>query len=375
MGVTRGIAIGPITVDPPVVLAPMAGITNAAFRKLCREHGAGLYVSEMISARALVEDNANTTHMLTFGDDETIRSVQLYGVDPPVMYAATRRLIDDYGVHHIDLNFGCPVAKVTRKGGGAALPLHTRLFAAIVGETVRAAGPVPVTVKMRIGVDAESHTALPAGVIAAEEGAAAVALHARTAEQLYSGTADWNAISALKAAVRTVPVLGNGDIWHATDALRMVEQTGCDGVVIGRGCLGRPWMFRDLVDAFHGRPVQPPPDAGVVVTTMRRHVELLCELHGEYSGVRDFRKHVGWYFTGYPVGPARRRRLTAACTLAEVHAGLDDIDPALVLPPDMAAQPRGRMQGPRRVQLPDGWLDAVDDLTPPEGADLAVSGG
>jgi nifR3 family TIM-barrel protein len=367
--------IGSITIDPPVVLAPMAGITNAAFRKLCREHGAGLYVSEMISARALVEDNSNTTHMLIFGEDETIRSVQLYGVDPPVMYEAARRLVDEWGVHHIDLNFGCPVAKVTRKGGGAALPLHTGLFAAIVRETVRAAGAVPVTVKMRIGVDASTPTALRAGVAAAEEGAAAVALHARTAEQLYSGSADWRAIAELKATVHGVPVLGNGDIWHATDALRMVAATGCDGVVIGRGCLGRPWMFRDLVDAFHGRPVQAPPSTAVVVATMRRHVELLCELHGEDSGVRDFRKHVGWYLTGYPVGPARRRRLTAAESLAELHAGLDDIDPTLTLPPDLAALPRGRMQGPRRVQLPDGWLEQADDLTPPDGADLVVSGG
>jgi nifR3 family TIM-barrel protein len=370
-----GVNIGPLRIDPPVVLAPMAGITNSAFRQICRSHGAGLYVNEMISARALVEQNANTARMITFGRDEPIRSVQLYGVDPAVVGEAARRLVGDHGVHHIDLNFGCPVAKVTRKGGGAALPLRAALFRAIVRATVRAADPIPVTVKMRIGVDAGSHTSIASGVAAAEEGAAAVALHARTAEQLYSGQADWSAIAALKAAVATVPVLGNGDIWQARDALRMIEATGCDGVVIGRGCLGRPWLFGDLVDAFGGRPVAPPPALGGVTEEMRVHLRLLCDLHGERAGVRDFRKHVGWYLTGYPVGNARRRQLTAADTIAEVESGLAELDPAIVLGPEAWGLPRGRSQGPRRVQLPDDWLERVDDLTPPEDADVLISGG
>jgi nifR3 family TIM-barrel protein len=367
--------IGPIAVDPPVVLAPMAGVTNATFRKLCRAHGAGLYVSEMISARALVENGAKTEHMLTFGVDETIRSVQLYAIDPVIVGDAVRKLVAEHGVHHIDLNFGCPAGKVTRKGGGAALPLHGALFRAIVRSAVQRAGLVPVTVKLRIGIDAAHETALASGRAAEDEGAAAVALHARTAEQLYSGKADWNAIGELKVALTTIPVLGNGDIWEASDALAMMAHTGCDGVVIGRGCLGRPWLFRDLVDAFDGREVQPPPSLGVVADTMRVHVDLLCDLFGEEAGVRDFRKHVGWYLAGYPVGHDRRRRLTLATTLGELHAGLDALDRWVTLPRDAYRLARGHTSGPRRVRLPDGWHESAADLAPPADAGVLVSGG
>ena len=204
--------IGPIAVDPPVVLAPMAGVTNVAFRRLCRSYGAGLYVSEMVSARALVEGGARSARMSRFGDDEPCRSIQLYGVDPAVVGEAVRRLVEGAGVDHVDLNFGCPAPKVTRKGGGSALPLHPVLFARLVGAAVRSAGAVPVTVKMRIGVDDAHRTSVAAGRAAEAEGAAAVALHARTAEQLYSGQARWDAIAALKAHVTSIPVLGNGDI-------------------------------------------------------------------------------------------------------------------------------------------------------------------
>src|SRR4051794_6020048 len=299
--------LGPLEVDPPVVLAPMAGVTNAAFRTLCRSYGAGLYVSEMISARALVEGNLTTVKRLEFGADETVRSVQLYGVDPVVVGLAVSQVVDQ-GVHHIDLNMGCPSPKVTRHGGGAALPVRTGLLALIVRAAVSAAGTVPITVKMRIGLDADTLTYLDAGLAAEAEGAAAVALHARTAEQLYSGRADWSAIGELKAAVTSVPVLGNGDIWAAEDALEMIRLTGCDGVVVGRGCLGKPWLFRDLVDVFGGRLPQPPPLLGEVAAVMQRHARLLVESKGSQSaGVRDFRKHVSWYLTGYPVGGAARR--------------------------------------------------------------------
>jgi nifR3 family TIM-barrel protein len=367
--------IGRLPVDPPVVLAPMAGVTNAVFRALCRQYGAGLYVSEMISARALIEHGDKTRRMLTFGPDEPLRSVQLYGVDPVVVDRAVRLLVDEHGVDHVDLNFGCPVAKVTRKGGGAALPLHQTLFRNIVRAAVGAAGAVPVTVKLRWGIDGEHLTAVPAGRIAAGEGVAAVALHARTAEQFYSGHADWSAIAELKTAVTSVPVLGNGDIWEATDALAMMAATGCDGVVIGRGCLGRPWLFRDLVDAFAGRVVQAPPPLGVVVETMRMHATMLCELYGEPPGIRDFRKHVGWYLAGYPVGGDRRKRLTLAESRAELELGLDDLDPTIALPADAVRIRRGHTNGPRRVHRPDGWFDTVADPTPPEGADVLVSGG
>jgi nifR3 family TIM-barrel protein len=367
--------LGAIAVDPPVVLAPMAGVTNIAFRRLCRTFGAGLYVSEMITARALVEGNAKTLGMASFGQDEPVRSVQLCGVDPDVMHAAVRRLVGEVGVDHIDLNFGCPAAKVTRQGGGAALPAHPALFRSIVSAAVVAAESVPVTVKMRIGVDDTHVTYIGAGRIAEDEGVAALTLHARTAEQLYSGSADWRAIAALKSAVTSIPVLGNGDLWEASDALAMVEATGCDGVVVGRGCLGRPWLFRDLADAFGGRPLQGPPVLGEIVAMMRTHAELLCDSFGEDLGVRQFRKHSGWYLTGVPVGSAIRRSLAQASSLAEVGDLVSGIDAGLAFPAGAMRLPRGHTNGPRPVHLPAGWLDRVDDPTPPEGGDILVSGG
>ncbi len=375
MGVAAPLKLGPVAVDPPVVLAPMAGVTNAAFRRLCRTYGAGLYVSEMVTARALVEGNAKTMGMVAFGDDEPVRSVQLYGVDPAVMAAAIRRLVGEVGVDHIDLNFGCPAAKVTRRGGGAALPVHRTLLRHVIAAAVGAAGAVPVTAKFRIGVDGATTTHLESGRIAEEEGVAAVALHARTAEQLYSGRADWQAIAALKEAVTSIPVLGNGDIWEASDALSMVDATGCDGVVVGRGCLGRPWLFRDLDDAFAGRHVQEPPSLGEVAGVMQTHAALLAETFGEEHGVRQFRKHAGWYLTGFPVGPAVRRALSGIATLDELAAVLDRLDPDQGFPPGAARMARGHTNGPRPVHLPAGWLDTADDPTPPEGGDELVSGG
>ena len=373
-----GLTVGPIPVDPPVVLAPMAGVTNAAFRRLCRAYGGGLYVSEMVTARALVERNHKTLRMVARAEGEPVHSVQLYGVDPDVMARAVAILVDDIGVDHVDLNFGCPVPKVTRLGGGAALPLHHNLFASIVTNAVRAAGDVPVTVKMRVGVSDAHVTFLRAARAAADAGVAAVALHARTAEQLYSGVANWERIADLVAALdgTGMPVLGNGDIWEAHDALRMIEATGCDGVVVGRGCLGRPWLFRDLDLALRGEPVPAPPPLGVVADAMRTHVRLLVEsFTDESSGVRDFRKHVGWYLTGYPVGGEVRRAMALASTLAELDDMLDALDPSLLPHPDAARAKRGHTHGPRPVALPYGWLESADSTDVPAGAELLVSGG
>jgi nifR3 family TIM-barrel protein len=374
------LTIGALAVDPPVVLAPMAGVTNSAFRTLCRSYGAGLYVSEMVSARALVEGSQRTRQMLSFGPDEDVRSIQLYGVDPSVIGRAVDILLD-HGVDHIDLNMGCPVPKVTKLGGGAALPMHRVLFTDIVRTAVCNAGDIPVTVKMRIGVDDTSTTYVDAGRIAAGEGAAAVALHARTAEQLYSGHSDWSAIAHLKSIVSEVPVLGNGDIWIAEDGMQMMAETGCDGVVVGRGCLGKPWLFRDLADAHAGRPVQSPPVLAEVVAVMRRHVRLLVERIGdEFLGVRDFRKHVSWYLAGYPVGGLARRDLAQTSSLDELdrmlEAMLDRVGRDTPLPADATRIARGHTQGPRRVTLPAGWREsAMDPTPPPSEADALVSGG
>ena len=354
----------------------MAGVTNGPFRDMCRSHGAGLYVSEMISARGMVEGHEKTFRLARFGPNETPRSIQLYGTDPTVMGEAVRRLVGELGAEHVDLNFGCPVRKVTRHGGGAALPWRRRLFASVVRAAVDGAGPVPVTVKIRMGLDDDHLTFLDAGPIAQDSGAAAVALHARTAEQAYSGRARWAAIAELKSVVTTIPVLGNGDIWLASDALKMMAETGCDGVVVGRGCLGRPWLFADLASAFDGRPCDSAPSEGQVVDTMADHAHRLCEWHGETTGVRDMRKHVGWYLQGYPVGPAARRLLVEAATLEEFSDRLDQLDRTVTLPVEAVGLPRGHQHGPRPVTVPRGFWDNRDDDTPLDrAADSVTSGG
>lgn len=357
--------IGPITLDAPVVLAPMAGITNTAFRRLCREYGAGLYVSEMITTRALVERNANTLRLISHHESEKPRSIQLYGVDPATVEAAVRILVSEDRADHIDLNFGCPVPKVTRKGGGAALPWKLDLFRDIVTRAARAGEHIPVTVKMRKGIDADHLTFLDAGRIAEDAGAAAIALHARTASEFYSGHADWSAITALKEAVTSIPVLGNGDIWSADDAQRMMDETGCDGVVVGRGCLGRPWLFGDLARALGGESAAsgPPVDAtlGFVARAFRRHAELLVEfLDDEAHGCRDIRKHVAWYFKGYPVGGEVRASLATASSLAEIDDLLATMDLDAPYPGAAAEGQRGRAGTPKRPALPPGWLDSRD---------------
>jgi nifR3 family TIM-barrel protein len=371
----RPLLIGPYACDTPVVLAPMAGITNPGFRRLCREQGAGFYVCEMITSRGLVERNPLTFRMIAFDPDEQPRSMQLYGVDPATVGAAVAMVAERDLADHVDLNFGCPVPKVTRRGGGAALPYKRRLFDRIVRAAVANAGPIPVTVKMRIGIDDEHRTYLDAGRRAADAGVAAVALHARTAAQRYSGTADWSAIARLRDALPAeLPVLGNGDIFSAADAVAMVAQTGCDGVVVGRGCLGRPWLFGDLEAAFAGRPLPPGPTLGQVSATMRRHAGLLGRHMGADKGIRDMRKHIAWYLKGFPVGPELRRRLGLVGSLDELDELLAQLDPDQPFPPD-ADGPRGRQGSAGRVVLPEHWLDDPDDPAVPFGAELDHSGG
>ena len=356
------LTLGSLTVPTPVVLAPMAGITNAAYRRLCAEQGAGLYVCEMITSRGLVEGDETTHRMLVFDETEQVRSVQLYGTDPAYVGKATEILCADYGVAHVDLNFGCPVPKVTRKGGGGALPWKRGLLGAILEQAVAAAASygVPVTMKTRTGLDEAHLTYLDAGRIAEDSGCAAIALHGRTVAQSYSGQADWDAIAALVDHV-DIPVLGNGDIWEAADALRMVEQTGAAGVVVGRGCLGRPWLFRDLADAFAGRETRTLPTLGEVAAMMRRHAELLTEHMGEERGCKEFRKHVSWYLKGFSAGGALRHSLALVDSLAALDGLLAGLDPDEPFPVGELGTPRGRQGSPRsRVALPEGWLDDTD---------------
>ncbi|MEM9195866.1 MAG: tRNA dihydrouridine synthase DusB [Myxococcota bacterium] len=368
--------IGTIPVWPPVVLAPMAGVTNYPFRTICRRFGAGLYVSEMITARPLVLGNEKTLRLADFGPEESPRSLQLYGVDPHYVSEAVARLVDEGRVDHIDMNFGCPVRKVTRKGGGAALPVRPRLLAAIVGAAVRRAGDIPVTIKFRMGIDDTLLTFLDAGHIGEEEGAKAVALHARTAAQLYDGEARWEAIAELKAHVKTIPVLGNGDIWEAGDALRMMRTTGCDGVVVGRGCLGRPWLFRDLAAVFDGRAPENPPRLGEVSDIMLEHAELLSEWFGNGMGLRSFRRHATWYTKGFRGSAALRQRLMRVDTLDELRAALQGIDRSERFPPSAMRMPRGKSAGTQRVALPEGFLKNRFDPSPlgPEAAAMHSGG-
>ena len=389
--------IGPLEVPTPVELAPMAGVTNASFRRLCREMAeaalpealapaspgpvaapgggllapAGLYVTEMVTTRALVERNERTLAMVRTDPAERVRSIQLYGVDPDTVGAAVRILVEEDLADHIDLNFGCPVPKVTRKGGGAALPWKRDLLAAILTEAVRASEAavravgrtreVPVTMKMRLGIDEEHETFLDAARAAENAGIAAVALHARSARQHYSGQARWEQIARLKEAT-VLPVLGNGDIWLGDDAVRMMETTGCDGVVVGRGCQGRPWLFADIVEAMHGSSMRTRPNLDAVIEVIRRHGRMLAAEMGEDRGVRDLRKHVGWYLRGYPVGGAARADLMGIRTLAELNAGLGRMRsrlPEVVdYPGDIVEGPRGRAGSPKTPRLPDGWLDS-----------------
>jgi len=386
------VQVGPFSVWPPVVLAPMAGVTNAPFRTLCRQFGAGLYVSEMLTARAVIEGHRKTMKLAEFAPDEKPRSLQLYGIDPTHVGDAVRRLVDEGRADHIDLNFGCPVKKVTRHGGGAALPAKPRLLRAIIRAAVTAAGSVPVTMKTRVGVDDDHLTHLEAGRIAEGEGCAAVALHARTAAQLYSGHADWHRIGELKDVVTSIPVLGNGDIWESWDALVMMRETGCDGVVIGRGCLGRPWLFRDLAAVFDGQAPPEPPELGTIATMMITHARMLRDWLTEDDppvrptrgpgartpaerGVRDFRKHTGWYLKGFPVGGARRRQLAQIDSVDELVDLLADLDPDIPFPPDALRLARGHTGGPQTVLLPPGHLDPDNDGPLDPAAESPTSGG
>jgi nifR3 family TIM-barrel protein len=360
--------VGPMSVWPPVVLAPMAGVTNYPFRLICRQFGAGLYVSEMINARPLVDGRDKTLKLADFGPDEAPRSLQLYGTDPFYIAEAVKRLVDEGRVDHLDMNFGCPVPKVTRKGGGAAIPVKPNLLRKIVRAAVSNSQHVPVTIKFRIGINADHLTYLNAGRVAEGEGCAAVGLHARTAAQLYHGRADWQAIAELKQAVR-IPVLGNGDIWEGEDALRMMRETQCDGVIVGRGCLGRPWLFRDLSDVFNGREPTDPPNFSTVLEVMFDHARRLAEWFDERLAMHSFRRHASWYTKGFRLSSELRSALMRVETVSELESLFQAVDRSQPFPPSAMRVVRGKATGTQKVALPLGYLDNLDDDMPLCGSD------
>ena len=371
--------LGGLSVYPPVVLAPMAGVTNAPFRRLCRKFSGDrcLYVSEMITARAFVEGHGRTLKLASFGKDEGVRSIQLYGTQAESLEVATRTLVEEWGVHHIDLNFGCPVRKVTAAGGGAAIPARPGLMARLVRAVVGMAGKVPVTVKFRKGIDDQLSTFLQAGRVAEAEGCVAVALHGRTAAQLYHGDADWDAIGELKSAME-IPVLGNGDVFEARDALRMMRQTGGDGGVGGRGCLGRPWLFGELVEVFAGREPPAPPDLGGVVDVALEHARLLVEFFGEAVGMQQMRKFAGWYTRSFPATRRLQGEMHQVVKLTELQELLGRLPRSVPFPLAGLRVRRGKTGRVQKVSLPPGFLDdRYDDrsLADPSVADAALSGG
>ena len=374
-GEFQPISIGKMRVWPPVILAPMAGVTNYPFRTVCREFGAGLYVSEMINARPLVEGGGKSLKLADFGPGESPRSLQLYGSDPHYIAEAVKRLVGEGRIDHLDMNFGCPVPKVTRRGGGAAIPLKPRLLQGIVRAAVSNAGSIPVTIKFRIGVNEKLLTYLTAGRIGQEEGCAAVGLHARTAAQLYHGQADWDTIANLKQSV-SIPVLGNGDIWEAEDALRMMRQTGCDGVIVGRGCLGRPWLFRDLADVFDGRETSNPPGFGEVLEIMFRHARMMADWFGERLGLVSFRRHASWYTKGFRMTSELRAGMMRVESMEDLKRLFESAEREQTYPPAAMRVIRGKSSGmQKKVSLPLGYLNDLDDATPLDGADEDMGDG
>ncbi len=364
-GEFRALRLKRLIIDPPVVLAPMAGVTNYPFRALCREFGAGLYVSEMITARGFLMGNALTELLASSQPGETPRSIQVYGSDPKDLGLMVERLVAE-GVDHVDINFGCPVRKVTSHGGGSAIPVKPRLVARLVRAMVRSAGEVPVTIKMRKGIDDELSTYLEAGKVAQEEGASAVGLHARTAAQLYAGEADWDAIADLKSRL-AIPVLGNGDIWEPWDALRMMRSTGCDAVIVGRGCLGRPWLFRELCDVFAGREPAPPPNLGQIAQIMLDHGERLVGFFGPRMGILQMRKWTSWYTKGFRGSSALRAKMMQIETLDGLRAIVAELDAGEAFPEHALRAHRGKGTRVQKVSLPEGYLACRDDDTPPRG--------
>ena len=315
----KQLTIGNVSLANPVILAPMAGVSDLPFRLLCHEQGAGMVCSEMIIAKAILYHNKNTEELMQIHPDEGPVSLQLFGSDPDIVSEMAKR-IEERPFAVMDLNMGCPVPKVVNNGEGSALMKNPLLAGKIIEKTAKAIQK-PLTVKIRKGFDDAHVNAVEMAKIAQESGAAAVAVHGRTREQYYSGTADWDIITQVKQAVK-IPVIGNGDVVDAASALRLFEQTGCDGIMVGRGAQGNPWIFREILAALEDREIPARPNRRELYEMIFRHAQLSCTYKGEYITVREMRKHLAWYTTGLPHAAALRRQINSMETMEELMEGM-----------------------------------------------------
>lgn len=313
------LVIGDVTLDNNVILAPMAGVTDLPFRLLCKEQGAGLGCMEMISAKAVHYNNKNTEALLEIHPDEKPVSMQLFGSEPDIM-AETAARLEERPFAVLDVNMGCPVPKVVNNHEGSALMKEPRLAGEIIHALVRAIRK-PVTVKIRKGFDEDHINAVELAKIAEENGAAAITVHGRTREQYYSGKADWDIIRQVKEAV-SIPVIGNGDVTDAMSAKRMLEETGCDGIMVGRACRGNPWIFREITQYLDTGVIPERPTMEEVRKTILRHAKLQLQYKGDYIGIREMRKHVAWYTAGYPHSARLRQMVNEMESFEQLEEGI-----------------------------------------------------
>lgn len=313
----KPLQIGSVTLPNNLILAPMAGVTDLPFRLLCKEQGAGLLCMEMVSAKAIMYKNRNTIDLLKIDEREQPVSLQLFGSDPDIISSIAHE-IEERPFDILDINMGCPVPKIVNNGEGSALMKNPRLAGEIIEKTVRAIKK-PVTVKIRKGFDDDHINAVEMAKIAEASGAAAVAVHGRTREQFYSGKADWDIIRQVKEAV-SIPVIGNGDLLTAEDVIAMQERTGCDGFMIGRGAQGNPWIFRQVLHYFETGEHLAKPEFEEVTEMMLRHARMMLEFKGEYTGIREIRKHGAWYTAGYPNSAKLRVMINEVETYNELEA-------------------------------------------------------
>lgn len=318
----KKLKIGNVTLENNIILAPMAGVTDLPFRLLCREQGAGLICMEMVSAKAIMYHNRNTEALLEIHPEETPVSLQLFGSDPDIISEMAKR-IEERPFSILDINMGCPVPKVVNNGEGSALMKNPALVEAIVSKTVKAISK-PVTVKIRKGFDDDHVNAVEVAKAAEAAGAGAVAVHGRTRAQFYAGSADWEIIAKVKAAL-SIPVIGNGDVTDGESARRLLEETGCDGVMVGRGARGNPWIFREILNYLRDGVRHGEPTPEEVKETVLRHAGLQLAYKGEYIGIREMRKHVSWYTAGYPGSARLRQRINEMETFEDLEKSIVSI--------------------------------------------------